>query len=350
MNPRTSHRRTFRRIHVLPSLLTLGNFSCGFISIVLCLNALFFATRAQLMEERMPEAAKTVALPVPPTASGVSVPLEKERRHAIAMGSVSGNKARAGYLFHWACVIIFFGMMFDVLDGKVARAMGASTAFGTELDSLADVTSFGIAPAIIVNTISLAVMPATYAWWTQVIIFGVIFAICTVLRLARYNIQSGVADKNIFSGLPSPAAAGCVVSAVLFFEGDYQWLDAICSWFSGNTFIGLDVAQVKARLLSFFQLVPGLLMVTTIPFSHLANRYLSGKKSFSILVIAVLLIALIWYEPRLMLFLCFNGYLAIGLFAAARNKLRGKPATVNYGSGNEADAAEPLDGTGANKH
>ena len=337
--PRNSHRRLFRRVHVLPSLLTLGNFSCGFISIVLCLNALFFSTRAQLMDEGTPgiSVAAVAALP----ATGASLTTEETR--AQAMQSPSGNRRRAGYLFHWACVFIFFGMLFDVLDGKVARAMGASSAFGTELDSLADATSFGIAPAIIVNTLSLSVMPATYAWWTQVILFGVIFAICAVLRLARYNIQSGVADKNIFSGLPSPAAAGCVVSAVLFLEGNYACVDVVCSWFAGNDFLGQDAAQVKARLLSFFLLVPGLLMVSTVPFSHLANRYFTGKKSFTILVLAVLLVALIWYEPRFMLFLCFNGYLLIGLVGAARNLLRGRPATVNYGAPEQAaDEEEEL--------
>lgn len=332
MSTRTSHRRLFRRVHVLPSLLTLGNFSCGFISVVLCLNALFFATRAQLMEENVPDSAAVAAAVAADPATTLATDEARSKRNALALQSVSGNRSRAGYLFHWACVIIFFGMLFDVLDGKVARAMGASSSFGTELDSLADATSFGIAPAIIVNTLSLSVMPATYAWWTQVIIFGVIFAICAVLRLARYNIQSGVADKNIFSGLPSPAAAGCVVSAVLFLEGDYAFVDTICTWFVGFNFFGHDILQVKARFLSFFLLVPGLLMVTTVPFSHLANRYFTGKKSFTILVLAVLLMSLIWYEPRLMLFLCFNGYLFAGLVAAARNLLSGKPATVNYGA------------------
>ncbi len=112
----------------------------------------------------------------------------------------------------------------------------------------------------------------------------------------------------------------------------YAWLDSLCAWFGGFAFVGLDAAQVKARLLSLFLLLPGLMMVTTVPFPHLANRFLSGKKSFFVLVIAVLLAALVWYETRLMLFLCFNGYLAAGLAAAARNLLRGRPATVNYGA------------------
>ncbi len=298
MNPRTGrHRRSYRRVHMLPSLLTLGNFACGFLSIVLCLNALFFTTAGA----------------------------------AAGAPGAEAMTARAGFLFHWACVLVFFGMLFDVMDGKVARAMRVTSEFGKELDSLADVASFGIAPAIIVNTLSLAVMPAGRAWWTPAIFCGVLFAVCAALRLARYNIQAGVADRNIFSGLPSPAAAGCVVSAVLLFAGNYPWLDSACALFAGNSFFGMDVPQVRARLLTFFLLVPGLLMVSTVPFSHAANRYLGGKKSFSLLVAAVLLLALVLYEPRLMLFLCFNGYLVLGLAAAGRNLLKGRPATVNYG-------------------
>ncbi len=349
MTNRLTQRRFYRRVHILPSLLTVGNFSCGFISIVLCLNALFFSTRAQLMEEK--PASPTVGVTAGNTASGQSAFMQanptaeedrllnndekRARRSSLALGTVRGARARAGFLFHWACIVIFFGMLFDVLDGKVARAMGAASAFGRELDSLADITSFGIAPAIIVNTISLAVMPATYAWWTQVITFGLIFAICAVLRLARYNIQSGTADKNIFSGLPSPAAAGCVVSAVLLAEGDYAWVDGICAWLAGLPFLGNEIIQVKSRLLAIFLLLPGLLMVSEVPFVHVANRYFSGKKSFTILVVAVLLLILIWHEPRLMLFLCFNGYMVWGLVAWARHKWRG-----GHGGGIHAAASD----------
>ncbi len=339
-------------MHILPSLLTVGNFSCGFISVVLCLNALFFSTRAQLMEEK-PTASVAAVASVAAAINGqvdaaqagsLQPPVQSEddrllnkaekraRRNSLALQTVRGARARAGFLFHWACIVIFFGMIFDMLDGKVARAMGAASSFGKELDSLADVTTFGIAPAIIVNTISLAVMPASYAWWTQVITFGLIFAICAVLRLARYNIQAGTGDKNIFSGLPSPAAAGCVVSAVLLSEGDYAWVETVCSWLVGLPFLGQEIVQVKSRLLALFLLLPGLLMVSTVPFVHVANRYLSGKKSFTILVAVVLLLILIWHEPRLMLFLCFNGYMAWGLVDWGRRQWRG-----------DDDGAAPLD-------
>lgn len=314
MSPRVSHRRLYRRVHMLPSLITLGNFACGFLAIALCLNALFFAVRSGTIEEKAGGSAFIGA-----SDDDYLELKDKAARNAMALQSVRGNRARADFLFHWACVVIFFGMIFDMLDGKVARHMGADSAFGKELDSLADVTTFGIAPAIIVNTITLAVMPVTYAWWTQTIIFGVLFAVCAVLRLARYNIQSGTADKNIFSGLPSPAAAGCVVSAVLLLEGDYRFVEAICGWLAGLPFFGVTTVQVKARLLSVYQLIPGLLMVSSVPFTHVANRYLTGKKSFTVLVLVVLLLATMWQEPRLVLFVAFNGYLALGLVMAVRS-------------------------------
>lgn len=315
MNPRVS-KRLFRRIHVLPSLITLGNFTCGFLAIILCLNALYFSTRAQILEERAAAGADRAALSLPEKADRADAEFgadgAKARRNAMGLHSVAGARARAAFLLHWACIVIFLGMVCDMLDGKVARHMGADSEFGKELDSLADVMTFGVAPAVIVTTLSIAVLPATYAWWSQVIVFGVVFAVCAVLRLARYNIQSGT-DKNIFSGLPSPAAAGCVVSAVLFFEGDYGFVDAVAGWLAGIQFFGTETAHVKARLLCLFLLVPGLLMVSEIPYTHVANRYLTGKKSFATLVIAILLIALVWHEPRLMIFLAFNGYMAAGI-------------------------------------
>lgn len=335
MNQKNSQRRIYRRIHILPSLLTLGNFACGFISICLCLNALFFSIRASTMEEQ-PAIERVAVQP-----KSVFDRFTKDDVRQVLIYSVDGNQERAAELFYWACVIIFFGMIFDMLDGKVARHMGADSAFGVQLDSLADVTTFGVAPAVIINTISLAVMPATYAWWTQVIIFGVVYSTCAVLRLARYNIQSGTADKNIFSGLPSPAAAGCLVTAVLLTEGDYELVDSICAWLVVYFEEGAGIIEVKARLLSLFLLLPGLLMVSTVPYTHIANRYLSGTKPFALLVLAVLIGAAVWHEPRLMLFLGFNGYMVWGVAAGIRRKLGNRRAPPGPEADGLAQAPEP---------
>ena len=314
-----TNRKILRRVHVLPSLLTLGNFACGFFSIVLCLNALVFSTRAQMMMETDPGAVATANGGYVDAAAlhpGVST-------HSKA--SATGSKARAATMLTWACLIIFVGMLFDMLDGKIARHMGADSAFGKELDSLADIITFGVAPAFIVITHWVRDMPVAVSWWGQVMIFGIVFASCAALRLARYNVDSGViGDKNTFSGLPSPAAAGCVVTAVLLVEGNYAFVGAICEWVASISGGLMPAVQVKSRFLAIFMLFVGTMMVTTIPFVHLANRFLVGRKSFAVLVVAVFLLALLWHEPRIISCLMFNGYMVVGLAVAARNYIRQK--------------------------
>lgn len=343
-----SGRRLFRRVHILPSLLTLGNFACGFFSIVLCMGALLQAERIREAERNaahgvltpppvshvpdvLAAAAATATTPttttMPTTTTGTlsqAKPAgETAVRDLLIFSGERRESNRAAVLFHWACLFVFFGMLFDVLDGKVARHIGAASAFGVELDSLADCITFGVVPPILVNTLWMAYMPSYASWWGLALVSGVVFAICAVLRLARYNIQSGAADKNIFSGLPSPAAAGCVVSAIFLFQGDYPLVASLCDWLSGLTGGHYGPLQIKANILALFLLLPGLLMVTTFPFTHLANRYLAGRRPFPVLVTAVLLLALVFYEPRPMLFLIFNGYMALGVALAARKKWSG---------------------------
>ncbi|MDR1535141.1 MAG: CDP-alcohol phosphatidyltransferase family protein [Planctomycetota bacterium] len=297
-------RRPFRRVHILPSLLTVGNFACGFLSIIVSLNAVYCAARPELRDADG-QAEMAAAL----TAANFIV-LNKRENHPRP-----GNPFPK--LLTWACILIFVGMVFDSLDGMVARRVGAASAFGTELDSLADVVTFGLAPPVMVNAVWISAMPSSSPWLGTIGIFGFIFAISAVLRLARYNIRCGSSDRNTFTGLPSPAAAGCVAAAVLLIAGGYGSVESFAAWvagLAGNDFTG---SQAKAHMLGVFLLLPGILMITTIPFAHLANRYLAGKKSFFTLVAAVLLLALTWLEPRIMLFAGFNGYMLGGLLLAA---------------------------------
>lgn len=314
-------KRIYRRVAVLPSLLTLGNFACGFFSIVFALNSLFFVTRAQMMEES--GASVVISAPAPDMPQ-----LTRQQAYTQSLHSAGGSMSRSTYLLQWACAIVFIGMLFDVLDGRVARMMDAASAFGKELDSLADVTTFGVAPPVIVNALWISVMPVQSAWFGQVLVFGAIYACCGVLRLARYNIISATEDKNIFRGLPIPAAAGCVVTAVLVAYGDYPAFERVCAWLDSLIGPGMNAFQVKVNLLALFLIIPGLLMVSNIPFTHLANRYFSGKKSFTILVIAVILLAMVWHEPRLTMFCCFNGYMVWGLIAAARKHWGGQKEPI----------------------
>ncbi|MDR1521016.1 MAG: CDP-alcohol phosphatidyltransferase family protein [Planctomycetota bacterium] len=312
MKVESQARRPFRRVQILPSLLTIGNFACGFVSIVICLNAVHAAARID------PAAAEAREAEVAAAAVAVDmISLTRRDIHLLSRGRFSS-------MLSWACVLIFVGMLFDALDGKLARHMGAASAFGTELDSLADVTTFGLAPPMLVNAVWISAMPPPTPWLGPVGIFGVVFSISAVLRLARYNIQCGTADKNTFTGLPSPAAAGCVAAALLLAGGGYGPVEAFAAWLAGLAGNGGTAVQAKAYVLGAFLLLPGLLMISTIPFAHLPNRCLSGKKSFSTLAALVLILALTWLEPRIMLFAGFNGYMLAGVALAVwRRRPRG---------------------------
>ena len=116
-----------------------------------------------------------------------------------------------------ACVAILIAGVLDGLDGRVARLTNTQTEFGTQYDSLSDMVSFGMAPAVLVYTWALRdlgeaeTMAANVGWLT-----AFFYCACAALRLARFNTQAGVADKRYFQGLASPAAAGTIVAAVWF--------------------------------------------------------------------------------------------------------------------------------------
>lgn len=255
-----------KRISPLPSLLTLGNFTCGFIAIVLCMQAMR-----------------------------------------------QGNLA----LYTWACYTILFAMIFDMLDGRVARMTGSASRFGGELDSLADCCSFGIAPALVVATWWMEVQPDTAKWWSFVMICGIVYASCAVLRLARYNVEMELGKKQYFTGLPSPGAAGAVVGTVLFCRQEFianLWLRIYQALgLSSEMLAGRDASVLKLYLVGVYLLLIGLLMVSRLRFVHLANKLLVGHKKFAHLVAAVFLIAFLYLHPETVLFLGFNLYVLISL-------------------------------------
>src|SRR5437762_9670000 len=112
-----------------------------------------------------------------------------------------------------AALAIFVAMIMDLLDGRVARLMKATSQFGVEFDSLADVVSFCVAPAFLVYSYALKDLSRP-AW------FGAfLFVICGALRLARFNVQTGTVDRRFFIGLSTPAAAGVVAASILILNG-----------------------------------------------------------------------------------------------------------------------------------
>lgn len=149
--------------------------------------------------------------------------------------------------FDYAAACIFVAMVLDSLDGRVARMTKTQTAFGAELDSLADMVSFGAAPALIVYEWSLSSLPSP-----RIALAGAfIYAACAALRLARFNVQIDVVDKRFFNGLPSPAAAAVVAGFVLLMDDlDIDGID-VAWWAFAITLISGISMVTTAQFFSF---------------------------------------------------------------------------------------------------
>jgi len=190
--------------------------------------------------------------------------------------------------FVLAGALILGAGFFDGIDGKVARLTKTTTRFGLELDSLADVISFGVAPAILIYVWSLA--PHGRIGWVS----AFLFVACGALRLARFNVQSGSIDPKRFNGLPIPAAAVMVATTVLFFHK-----------------AGLNPEDFDIYLLTL-TLALSFLMVSSVKFHAFKDLTLVKQKPFSSTVAFVLLLALIAASPYVVLFLLSAGYVISG--------------------------------------
>jgi CDP-diacylglycerol--serine O-phosphatidyltransferase len=189
-----------------------------------------------------------------------------------------------------AAVAILVALIFDVLDGQSARWTKTTSQFGIEYDSLADLVSFGVAPAVLV-----------YAWALSaygVLGLAVVFAFvgCGALRLARYNVQAATADNRHFTGLPIPAAAGVLASFMIFNHSLLQ--------------LGPEVKPVLILLATF---VLAFLMVSTIKYAKFKGMKLQAGEGFLYLVWGVLGIMLIAAAPQIALFALFAGYALSGV-------------------------------------
>jgi CDP-diacylglycerol--serine O-phosphatidyltransferase len=218
-----------RGIFLLPSLLTTGNLFCGFLALLL-------------------------------TAQG--------------------------RLFD-AAIAIFVAMVMDILDGKVARLTKTTTQFGVEFDSLADVVSFCVAPAFMLYGLALGRLGRA-AW-----LGAFLFVVCGALRLARFNVQSGVSDRRYFVGLPTPAAAGMVASVVLLLGGDEP-----TAWQGWAIAVGTYVVAV--------------LMVSTFRYYSFKEIDFARRRPAQVLLVLVLAALIIATHPQWVLFLAFSVYLLSG--------------------------------------
>jgi len=196
--------------------------------------------------------------------------------------------------FELGAIAIFVAMIFDGLDGRVARMTNSCSAFGAEYDSLADMVSFGLAPALLVYQWALHDF-GKLGW-----LVAFIFTVGAALRLARFNTQVGIADKRYFQGLPSPAAAALLAGFVWMIE-------------TNNIHTGLESLMVLV-----LTVVSGLMMVSNIRFSSFKELNLKDKVPFVTLLLVVLVFVVITIKPAMILFIVFFGYLLSGPIVTLR--------------------------------
>ena len=209
--------------------------------------------------------------------------------------------------FDTAAVLIGIAMVLDTLDGFVARLTKTSSAFGVQLDSLADVVSFGLAPAILAFTWGL--WPLKRLGWAA----GFIYVTAAAMRLARFNIQTAAAtDKRYFVGMPSPAAAGVIASTIYLFPDGPR----------DQEFAFAALAMV---------VVPALLMVSTIRFRSVKAIDVGWRRSYFALFLVAVLFALIASHPRLALVTMAYTYTVGALIMWVYTRVRRRPGEVSGG-------------------
>lgn len=193
------------------------------------------------------------------------------------VAAMNGDAVNAG-------IAIFVSMILDGMDGRVARLTNTQSDFGAEYDSLADMVSFGVAPALVAFTWSIQDL-GKVGW-----VCAFIYVAGAALRLARFNTQIGVADKNFFTGLASPAAAAMVAGSV--------WV------FSETGVAGADVSW----LIAFIVALAGVLMVSNFKYHSFKGINFRGKVPFVVLLLIVLGLAIVSIDPAKILLAVFLGY------------------------------------------
>lgn len=208
-------------------------------------------------------------------------------------------------MYETAAIAILIAVALDSLDGRIARMTHTTSRFGGEYDSLCDLVSFGVAPAIMVYNWSLF----SYGKWGWLVAF--LFVVCGALRLARFNVQVGIIDSRVFNGLPIPGGAAVLATFILLFyylggEGRYPSLP-----------IMIGVAAIA------------LFMVSSIKYYSFKDLNYFSRKPFMSFVMIILILVIIAAEPQIMLFTFAFGYSLTGpawtlwkLFKGAQGSLK----------------------------
>jgi len=196
--------------------------------------------------------------------------------------------------FEAAAVAIFVAMIMDGIDGRVARLTNTESEFGVQYDSLADMVSFGLAPALVMYEWSLKSM-VTVGWAKLGWLAAFIYTASGALRLARFNAQVATAEKNYFRGLPSPSAAGAVAGMV--------WVGAD---------LGLN-GEDLVYLTFVLTIAMGLLMVSNVRYYSFKEIHFKNRVSFVAILVVVLVYAFASIDPPKVLFAGFLIYSISGV-------------------------------------
>jgi CDP-diacylglycerol--serine O-phosphatidyltransferase len=252
--------KPIRPIAVLPTLFTLGNLVCGFFALVV-----------------LSRIEKPGVMPFEP-APKIEINLDSPKELTESAKELIGSDDPTHNLMLCGALILL-AMLFDAIDGQVARLTRGVSDFGAQLDSLCDLVSFGLAPAILlVKMCPQFTNLHSEAIWS----IAALFACCAALRLARFNVElDSDDDHSSFAGLPTPAAAAAIASF------------AILSYTLRNE-VNVDIHQNFARYdwwmqrsLPIFSIVIALLMVSRVPYPHPLTQFLRGHRSFAQLVAIV---------------------------------------------------------------
>jgi len=211
-----------------------------------------------------------------------------------------------------AAISIMVAMLWDTLDGRVARLTNTQSTFGAEYDSLSDLVSFGVAPALLVYLWSLSDL-GRIGW-----LAAFIYLACAALRLARFNMQVGASEKRYFQGLSSPASAGVIASMIWLKFWNFEYLDF--GVVSLSYYIGISIT-----------ILCGLLMVSNVRYFSFKEFDSTDKASFRFLLLTVLGLILLLYKPNVVLFSGFFIYMLsgplitiFGVYKRRQEKKRGK--------------------------
>lgn len=283
-----------RRVSLLPNILTLGNAFCGLLALAKAIDALAF----------------------------------------------SGDNTAVFYdKLEVACWLVFAGMVFDAVDGKVARMTGGASEFGAQLDSFSDALTFGCVPPLLVKVMIEHDGPLHGYDGNPRLHFvaAAAFALMAILRLARFNLENEPEEKahQSFKGLPSPAAAGAVVSMLLFYlamrrpelqvdEGRPSPLGRLLALAPE---LHVDLPSWYLPSLAVALPLIGFLMVSRVPYAHVASR-LAKRGSFFALVWVVFAAFVLFAAPVPALFVAFNGFVLWGVVRWLFARKKRPPAAV----------------------